>query len=73
MAKKKLQFEDALLRLEEILVKLDSSDISLADAVDLYKEGMDMVAICNEKMEQAQGELKVYANGIWQKDDELNG
>ena len=71
MAKKKLQFEEAMSRLEEILAKLDNGEVKLAEAVDLYKNGMEMVKVCTERLEEAKGELQVYENGTWVNEEEV--
>jgi len=73
MAKRKLDFEEAMKRLEEILQQLDTDEIRLDDAITLYKEGLQMAGICSEKLTQAQGELKVFLDGQWKKEEEING
>ena len=72
MAKRKVSFEDAMQRLEEILMKLDTDNIPLEDAIALYKEGMQMAAVCNEKLTQAQGEIKIYTDGVWEKEEKID-
>ena len=71
MARKKVQFEEAMMQLEEIITKLGKGEIPLADAVELYKDGMNLVQICMERLEQVQGELKVYSNGSWQNEQTI--
>ena len=57
MVKKKKTYEEAALRLEEIVDKLENSDVSLEEAIGLYKEGMELTLICREKLDCAQKEV----------------
>ena len=57
MAKKKKTYEEAAKRLEEIVDKLENSDVSLEESINLYKEGMELTLICREKLETAQKEV----------------
>lgn len=63
-----LSFEEALARLEVILKKMDNGEAALAEAMNLYKEGLDLVEICQKHLTKAQGELRVF-DGAWQKED----
>lgn len=57
MAKKKMQFEEALEKLEEIVNTLENEEVSLEKSIALYKEGMAVSAICQEKLALAKGEI----------------
>ncbi len=61
--KKKLEFEAAMKRLEEIVSLLERNPSSLDEAVNLYKEGKEMLGICREKLEKAEGEIWKFSNG----------
>ncbi|MDZ7772623.1 MAG: exodeoxyribonuclease VII small subunit [Balneolaceae bacterium] len=50
----RLNFEDALSRLEEIVNELESDEISLEDSIALYEEGIRLSRICTEKLEEAE-------------------
>ena len=66
MAKKKLTYEQASERLEQIVSRLEDSGITLEESVNLYKEGMEMALLCKEKLEAAQNavyELKKDFDG----------
>ncbi|MBE6638427.1 MAG: exodeoxyribonuclease VII small subunit [Ruminococcaceae bacterium] len=52
-----LNFEAALVRLEEITRVLESGSVSLDDSLKLFEEGVGLVRFCNEKLENAK--LKV--------------
>lgn len=71
LTKENLSFEQALEQLEDILGKLDRGEAPLAEAMDLYKKGLTLVEICNYHLTAAQGELKVFNDGAWEKAEEV--
>ncbi|MBL7033752.1 MAG: exodeoxyribonuclease VII small subunit [Candidatus Delongbacteria bacterium] len=52
-------FEEAMLRLEEVVDRLDGGDIPLEETIKLYKEGMEMYEFCQKKLQLVEGELKL--------------
>ncbi len=46
--------EESFEQLEEIISKLESSDVSLDESFALYKSGMDELKKVNEKIEQTK-------------------
>jgi exodeoxyribonuclease VII small subunit len=50
-------FETALSRLEEIVDKLESGELSLEESIALYTEGVDMAGICSKKLNEAEGQV----------------
>lgn len=54
MAAKKITFENAFQRLEEITLKLEDNSVGLETSVELYKEGMDLLKICSGKLSEAE-------------------
>ena len=59
MAEKKLQFEEALQRLEEVVKKLEGGNVPLDAALSCYEEGMELIRLCNEKLDAAQQRVEV--------------
>lgn len=49
-----LSFEESLAKLEEIVNKLENGDVPLDDAIEEFKKAMDLVKVCNEKLEVAE-------------------
>ena len=49
-----LSFEESLDKLEEIVKKLETGEVPLDDAIDEFKNAMDLVKICNEKLNSAE-------------------
>lgn len=64
MAKKKLTFEQALQRLEEIVSLLEAEEVSLEHSVDLYKEGITLADICKQKITTAESEVVLLQKNI---------
>ena len=70
MTKKKMTFEYALGRLEDLVQKLEAGDIPLEESIKSFEEGKNLVKMCLEKLDAAekkisklqkdeQGELKL--------------
>ena len=57
MAKKKLDFEQAIARLEEIVDLLERSEDGLAEIVKLYKEGVELSVYCNTMLRNAESQV----------------
>ncbi len=57
MARKKKTYEEAAERLEEIVEKLENSDVSLEESINLYKEGMELTLLCRQKLEAVRQEV----------------
>ena len=59
MTKKKMSFEDAVERLEEIIKNLESGDMDLDKSLKLYEEGIGLVRNCSELLEKAEQSVKM--------------
>lgn len=51
-------FEDALKRLEEIVINLENGDVTLEDTVKMFKEGIELAKVCKNKLQSAEKEIK---------------
>ena len=60
--KKEISFECALERLEKIIDSLENGDTPLDDSLALFQEGVKLVKICNEKLEQAETAVSQLIN-----------
>ena len=56
---KKHDFEFSLSRLEEIVGKLESANLSLDDAMKLFEEGVQLSRDCQKYLEQAEGKVEI--------------
>jgi exodeoxyribonuclease VII small subunit len=66
--KKSEQFEDALKRLQTIVEKLERGDLSLEQAMESFTEGMQLVQLCHQKLEEAEKKVEVLVKdqqGVW--------
>lgn len=57
MAKKKLKFEEALARLEEIVEAIEQGEVGLEESIKKYEEGMGLIQHCRKVL--AESELKI--------------
>ena len=56
---KKLEFETALQRLEEIVKALESGELSLATSLELFEEGIKLSHFCHSKLDEAERKVEV--------------
>jgi exodeoxyribonuclease VII small subunit len=56
---KKPEFERSLARLEEIVSKLENTNLSLDDAMKLFEEGVVLSRDCQKQLEQAEGRVEI--------------
>jgi exodeoxyribonuclease VII small subunit len=55
----KPDFEHSLTRLEEIVRKLESANLSLDEAMKLFEEGVQLSRDCQKHLEQAEGKVEI--------------
>ncbi|SVB43326.1 uncharacterized protein METZ01_LOCUS196180 [marine metagenome] len=60
MAKKKSSpsFEEALQKLESLVEKMESGDISLEQSLEWFEEGIRLVKSCRKQMENAEQKVQ---------------
>ncbi len=61
-AKKEITFEQALERLENIVASLENGDAPLDESLTLFEEGVKLVKLCNNKLENAEEAVKQLLN-----------
>lgn len=54
-----MDFEMSVKRLEEITSALEKENVSLEEALKLYEEGVRLVRICNERLEDAERRIHI--------------
>ena len=57
MAAKKLKFEEAMQRLQELVGKLESGEESLEDSMKLFQEGAKLSAQCYQMLDKAEQQV----------------
>ena len=56
---KKPDFERSLARLEEVVGKLESPQLSLGEAMKLFEEGVVLSRECQKQLEEAEGKVEI--------------
>jgi exodeoxyribonuclease VII small subunit len=51
-------FDESFTRLEKILEKLESEDVTLEETIKLYEEGLTLTKFCYEKLNNAELRIK---------------
>lgn len=64
-------FEKNMKRLEEIVSKLESGEISLEESLQLYKEGAQCSRFCRDELARARHEVEIW-NLDEDKDSSVN-
>lgn len=62
-----LSYEEAVNKLEELLIQIEEDDIKLEDTLLKFKEAMDLYKYCNTILTNAEGSVKL----ILEKEDAL--
>lgn len=55
-----LTYEEAYIKLEEILDKLESKSASLDQSLGLYEDGISLYKHCNKLLEEAQLKISKF-------------
>jgi len=59
MSDEKMSFEQAMVRLEEIVRSLEKGDAPLDQSLALFEEGTSLVRLCTTALEQAQQRVTI--------------
>jgi len=57
-----MNFEEALDQLEKMVTQLESGDLPLEQALDVFETGVKMSRICTQKLEQAEKKVELLLN-----------
>jgi exodeoxyribonuclease VII small subunit len=58
-APKRPDFERSLARLEEVVRRLESPQLSLDEAMKLFEEGVELSRECQKQLEEAEGRVEI--------------
>ncbi|WP_046166580.1 exodeoxyribonuclease VII small subunit [Chromobacterium vaccinii] len=72
-AKAPASFETALGQLEDIIQAMDSGDMPLETALASYKQGTELIKLCQGKLADAEQQLKILENNELKALDLPNG
>lgn len=56
-----MNFESAFIALQEVITKLENSELPLEEALQLYEEGQRLSALCTSILEAAQLRVNTIA------------
>lgn len=56
---RKPEFERSLARLEEVVRRLETANVSLDDALRLFEEGVELTRKCQRQLEEAEGKVEI--------------
>ncbi len=59
MAENKQNFENSMLRLEEIVKSLENGSADLDSALALYEEGVKLVRTCGGMLDEAEKKIRI--------------
>ncbi|WP_297236680.1 exodeoxyribonuclease VII small subunit [uncultured Faecalicoccus sp.] len=62
MAQKKLKFQEAMKRLDEIVNLLNSNDLDLEEAMDLFEEGLKLSKQCSKQLKDFENRMDQLIN-----------
>lgn len=61
-SKEQLSFEEAYKQLTEIVKKMESGELPLADSVASYEKGIKLKAYCEQVLKEAELKISTIAN-----------
>ncbi|HWW50768.1 MAG TPA: exodeoxyribonuclease VII small subunit [Verrucomicrobiae bacterium] len=56
---RKGDFEKSLARLEEVVKRLEGTELSLDEAMKLFEEGVKLSRECQKQLEEAEGRVEI--------------
>ena len=58
-AREEMSFEEAMDKLEAIVARLESGDVPLEAAIELFQEGMALSRLCGQKLDQVERRIEM--------------
>ncbi len=60
---KEMSFEAAMTRLEEVVLMLEEGSVSLDASLAAYEEGMALIRLCHDKLNDAEARITLVRDG----------
>ena len=60
--KEELNFEELMIKLEDITNRLEKEQLSLDESVKLFEEGIELSKKCDSKLEDAEKRITILIN-----------
>lgn len=64
---KSVKLKEAFAKLDEIITEMQNAELTLEDTFRLYKQGIELVQVCEDRIEKVESEIKTITeeqNGI---------
>lgn len=58
-----LSFEEALARLEQIVLRIESGEAGLEESLRLFEEGVALARTCRQLLDRAEARIRVLLEG----------
>lgn len=59
----KITFEDAMLKLEDSVARLESGSLGLSDAISEFENAIKLIKTCEEKLNDAKQRVRILTEG----------
>lgn len=60
MARKKESYEDKIVKLENLLEKMEKEELTLEECISKYEEGMKLYGDIYNLLQEAEGKIKIF-------------
>ena len=60
---KKVTFEEALAKLEEIVSQIEGGKVPLEESIEKYAQGIELIKLCRGILDSAEKKIQVLAKG----------
>jgi exodeoxyribonuclease VII small subunit len=57
------RFEEALLKLEDLVRKMEGGDLSLEESLKAFEEGIRLARFCTKKLDEAERRVEILLKG----------
>ena len=62
--KSEIKFETAIVRLEDIVSKLEEGSLSLDEALSRYEEGVKLARLCTKQLTEAEKKIEILTKTL---------
>ena len=60
---KNVKFEDAMIKLEGEVKKLESGSLTLDESIAAFEEAVKLIGVCNKQLENAERRVRLLTEG----------
>lgn len=65
----KPNYKNAIIKLEEIIEKIEHEDVDVDELADHVKQAVELIRLCKEKIEKAEVEVKKIVEDLEQENE----